>query len=139
MLVCSAMSLISSTMLPISWELSPKRLMRLLVSWMVSRIAFIPSIVRRTASPPLWAMSTECLATSEQRSELPDTSSMEAAMSAMDSLAAEICRDCALLAGAPYVDRFQMGPGERAEHRGGKPQQQQDPDLVTRAGIGSGR
>jgi hypothetical protein len=72
--------------------------MRLLVSWMVSRIAFMPSMVRRTASPPLWAMSTECLATSEQRSEFPETSSIEAAMSAMDSLAEEICRDCALLA-----------------------------------------
>jgi hypothetical protein len=58
-LVCSAMSLMSSTMLPISCELSPSRLMRLLVSWMVSRIAFMPSMVRRTASPPLCAMSTE--------------------------------------------------------------------------------
>ncbi len=72
--------------------------MRLLVSWMVSRIAFMPSMVRRTASPPLCAMSTECRATSEQRSELPETSSIEAAMSAMDSLAEEIWRDCALLA-----------------------------------------
>jgi hypothetical protein len=98
MLVCSAMSLISSTMLPISCELSPSRLMRLLVSWMVSRIAFMPSMVRRTASPPLWAMSTECRATSEQRSEFPDTSSIEAAISTIDSLAAEICRDCAALA-----------------------------------------
>src|SRR5450432_3956303 len=71
------MSLINSTMLPISCELSPSRLMRLLVSWMVSRIAFIPSMVRRTASPPLCAISTECLATSEQRSEFPETSSIE--------------------------------------------------------------
>ena len=61
-------------------------------------MAFMPSMVRRTASPPLWAMSTEWRATSAQRSELPETSSMEAAMSAMDSLAAEICRDWALLA-----------------------------------------
>jgi hypothetical protein len=58
MLVCSAMSLISSTMLPISCELSPSRLIRLLVSWMVSRMAFMPSMVRRTASPPLWATPT---------------------------------------------------------------------------------
>jgi hypothetical protein len=46
--------------------------------------------VRRTASPPLCATSTECRATSEQRSELPETSSIDAAMSAMDSLAADI-------------------------------------------------
>jgi len=59
MLVCSAMSLMSSTMLPISWELSPRRLMRLEVSWMVSRMVFMPSMVRRTASPPLCATSTE--------------------------------------------------------------------------------
>ena len=58
----------------------------------------MPSMVRRTASPPLWAMSTEWRATSAQRSELPETSSMEAAMSAMDSLEVVICRDCALLA-----------------------------------------
>ena len=82
--------------------------MRLLVSWIVSRMAFMPSMVRRTASPPLCAMSTECRATSEQRSELPDTSSIEEAMSAMDSLAVEICRDCAMLAfaiwaAAPWV------------------------------------
>jgi hypothetical protein len=88
MLVCSAISLINSTMLPISCELSPSRLMRLLVSWMVSRIVFMPSIVRRTASPPLCAMSTEWRATSEQRSAFPETSSIEAAMSAIDSLAA---------------------------------------------------
>ena len=80
MLVCSARSLISSTMLPISCELSPRRLMRLEVSWMVSRIAFMPSIVRRTASPPLCAMSTEWRATSAARSALPDTSSMEPAI-----------------------------------------------------------
>jgi hypothetical protein len=77
MLVCSAMSLISSTMLPISCELSPRRLMRLEVSWIVSRMAFMPSMVRRTASPPLCATSTEWRATSAARSALPETSSME--------------------------------------------------------------
>ena len=59
--------------------------MRLLVSWMVSRIAFMPSIVRRTASPPLCATSTEWRATSAARSALPDTSSIEAAI-ALDRL-----------------------------------------------------
>jgi hypothetical protein len=95
MLVCSAMSLISSTMLPISCELSPRRLMRFDVSWMFSRIAFMPSMVRRTASPPLWAMSTEWRATSAERSALPDTSSVEAAIAAIDSEAEPICFDCA--------------------------------------------
>jgi len=84
--------------LPISCELSPSRLIRLLVSWMVSRMAFMPSMVRRTASPPLCAMSTECRATSAQRSELPDTSSIEAAISAVDSVAEAIWRDWAPLA-----------------------------------------
>jgi ribosomal protein L37AE/L43A len=104
MLVCSAMSLISSTMLPISCELSPRRLMRLDVSWMFSRIAFMPSIVRRTASPPLCAISTECRATSDERSALPETSSVEAAMAAIDSEAAPICLDCAEDAFARWVD-----------------------------------
>ncbi len=70
--------------------------MRLEVSWMVSRMAFMPSIVRRTASPPLCAMPTEWRATSEARSALPETSSMEPAIELMDSVAAAICRDCAL-------------------------------------------
>ena len=59
--------------------------MRLEVSWIVSRMAFMPSIVRRTASPPLCATSTEWRATSEERSALPETSSIEAAMAATDS------------------------------------------------------
>ena len=104
MFVCSAMSLMSSTMLPISWELSPRRLMRLEVSWMVSRMVFMPSIVRRTASPPLWATSTEWRATSEARSALPETSSTEAAMLAADSVAEAICLDCAPLALARCCD-----------------------------------
>src|SRR5204863_265781 len=98
MLVCSAMSLMSSTMLPISCELSPRRLMRLEVSWMVSRMVFMPSMVRRTASPPLCATSTEWRATSEARSALPDTSSTVLAMLAADSVAEAICFDCAPLA-----------------------------------------
>ena len=97
MLVCSAMSLISSTMLPISCELSPSRLMRLLVSWMVSRMAFMPSMVRRTASPPLCAMSTECRATSDERSALPDTSSVSSRPSGRSTRwPGAICLDCAL-------------------------------------------
>jgi hypothetical protein len=98
------MSLMSSTMLPISCELSPRRLMRFEVSWMFSRIAFMPSIVRRTASPPLWAMSTEWRATSEERSALPETSAVEAAMALIDSEAAAICFDCAPEALARWLE-----------------------------------
>ena len=89
--VCSAISSISSTMLPISCELSPSRLMRFDVSWIVSRIVFMPAIVRRTASPPLCAISTEWRATSEQRSALPETSSIDVAIRAIDSDAAAAC------------------------------------------------
>ena len=53
----------------------------------------MPSIVRRTASPPLCAMSTECRATSAERSALPDTSSIDAAIAAIDSEAEAICFD----------------------------------------------
>ena len=56
--------------------------MRLLVSWIVSRIAFIPSMVLRTASPPLCAMSTEWRATSALRSEFPAPEFESAAESA---------------------------------------------------------
>src|ERR1044072_4419889 len=45
MLVCSAMSLMSSTMLPISCEDSPSRLRRLLGSWMAPRMVFMPPLV----------------------------------------------------------------------------------------------
>ena len=78
--------------------------MRFEVSWMFSRMAFMPSMVRRTASPPLWAMSTEWRATSAERSALPDTSSVEAAMAAIDSEAEAICFDCAPDALARCVD-----------------------------------
>ena len=78
--------------------------MRLEVSWMFSRMAFMPSMVRRTASPPLWAMSTEWRATSAERSALPETSSVEAAIAAIDSEAAPICFDWAEDALARWVE-----------------------------------
>jgi hypothetical protein len=49
-LVCSVMSEISSVISPISCELSPRRLMRLEVSWIWSRMAFMPPIVFCTAA-----------------------------------------------------------------------------------------
>ena len=50
----------------------------------------MPSIVRRTASPPLCATSTEWRATSDERSALPETSSIDAAIDTIDSVAALI-------------------------------------------------
>src|SRR5690606_36104300 len=64
MFVCSEMSLISSTIEPISWELSPRRLMRLEVSWIWSRMESMPAIVSRTTPAPLVAICTERCATS---------------------------------------------------------------------------
>ena len=72
--------------------------MRFEVSWMFSRIVFMPSIVRRTASPPLCATSTAWRATSAERSALPETSSMDAAIAPTASVAAATWRDCATLA-----------------------------------------
>jgi hypothetical protein len=67
-------------------------------------MAFMPSMVRRTASPPLWATSTEWRATSEARSELPEIASVDAAMLPADSVAPEICLVCALEALARCAD-----------------------------------
>src|SRR5687767_12882943 len=71
---------------------------------MVSRIAFMPSIVRRTASPPLCATSTEWRATSDARSEFPEMASVLLAMLLADSVAPAICLDCALDAFARCAD-----------------------------------
>ena len=64
----------------------------------------MPSIVRRTASPPLCATSTEWRATSEARSELPEMASVLLAMLLADSVAPAICFDCALDAFARCAD-----------------------------------
>jgi len=94
------LSLISSTVLPISCELSPSRLMRLLVSWMVSRIAFMPSIVRRTALAALvrersteWARDVGRRARRCRR-----LLRSRAAIAAIDSVAEAICLVCTPLA-----------------------------------------
>jgi len=85
-----------------SCELSPRRLMRLLVSWMASRIAFMPSMVRRTASRPC----AQCRLNGGHigaNAPVAGTSPMDAAISSIDSLAAEICRDWAPLAFAMFA------------------------------------
>ena len=63
-LVCSVMSVISSVISPISCELSPSRLMRLEVSWIWSRMAFMPPMEFCTAVRPVPAAAKDCRATS---------------------------------------------------------------------------
>ena len=77
MFVCSAMSLISSTIEPISCELSPRRLIRFEVSWIWSRMESMPWIVWRTTSAPFAAICTERCATSADSAEFFDTSSID--------------------------------------------------------------
>src|SRR5690606_7305269 len=85
MFVCSEMSLISSTIEPISCEDSPRRLIRFEVSWIWSRMLSMPWIVWRTTPAPLVAISTERCATSADSAELRDTWSMLAAISVIRS------------------------------------------------------
>jgi hypothetical protein len=62
-LVCSVMSEISSVISPISCDDSPSRLMRLEVSWIWSRIAFMPPMVFCTAVRPVSAACSDWRAT----------------------------------------------------------------------------
>ena len=66
--------------------------MRLEVSWMCSRMVFMPLMVRRTRSPPSWAMPTDFSATSAEAAVFDDTSSMECAICMTVALAFSICR-----------------------------------------------
>ncbi|MCY1179855.1 hypothetical protein D9M73_202740 [compost metagenome] len=50
-------------MSPISWDDSPRRLIRLAVSWICSRMLSMPRMVLCTTSLPLLAMATERSAT----------------------------------------------------------------------------
>ena len=62
-LVCSVMSEISSVISPISCDDSPSRLIRFDVSWIWSRIEFMPPIVFCTARRPCSAASSDWRAT----------------------------------------------------------------------------
>ncbi len=61
---------------------------------MVSRILSMPSMVRRTATPPFLAISTERDAISADSLELLDTSLMETAISLMAVLTEVISCAC---------------------------------------------
>src|SRR5690606_41286562 len=76
---------LSTTIEPISWERSPRRLMRFEVSWIWSRMESIPAIVSRTTPAPLVAICTERWATSADSAELRDTWLIDCAISLMRS------------------------------------------------------
>ncbi|MNE55206.1 hypothetical protein D3C80_1500310 [compost metagenome] len=57
------MSSIRLTISPISWDDSPRRLIRLAVSWICSRMLSMPLMVLCTTSLPLLAIATERSAT----------------------------------------------------------------------------
>ncbi len=88
------MSEISSVISPISCELSPRRLMRLEVSWIWSRIWFMPPIVSLTACRPDSAACSERRATSAVCWACAETSLMRAAICSTDSPVARISRNC---------------------------------------------
>jgi hypothetical protein len=90
MLVCSAMSLISSTIEPISCELAQSLdSLRGLLDLVADRVHAL--IVWRTTSAPLAAICTERCATSADSAEFFDTSSIDTAISLIAAEAEVIC------------------------------------------------
>src|SRR5216117_2462926 len=83
-LVCSVMSEISCTISPISCELSPSRLMCLEVSWICTRMSFMPRIAFCTACAPLPAACSEVSATLAESLALFETSFIDCAICATD-------------------------------------------------------
>src|SRR5512134_3556140 len=110
-LVCSVMSEMSCTISPISWELSPSRLMRLEVSWICSRMSFMPRIAFCTATAPFSAALSEDCATLTDSPARWDTWVIDCAMLTTDwpvpwiSLACRCaaCSSCAEVACASAV------------------------------------
>ena len=79
-LVCSVMSEISCTISPISCELSPRRLIRFEVSWIWSRMSFMPRIAFCTACAPFCAACSEVSATLAESFAFFDTSVIDCAI-----------------------------------------------------------
>ena len=96
--VCSVMSEISSTISPISCEDSPSRLIRLAVSWIWSRMPFMPEIAFCTACWPFSAAASDALATSADWVALLETSLMVFAIPRTWALVLLISCDCLSLA-----------------------------------------
>ena len=102
--VCSVMSEISSVISPISCDDSPSRLMRLEVSWIWSRIEFIPPIVFCTAFRPVSAASSDWRATWAVSCACADTSLIRPAICSTDSPVSRISRSCSVEAASSSVD-----------------------------------
>jgi hypothetical protein len=103
-LVCSVMSEMSSVISPISCELSPRRLMRLEVSWIWSRMAFMPPMVSLTAARPVSAACSDCRATTAVSCACADTSLMRPAICSTDSPVSRISRSCSVEAASSSVE-----------------------------------
>ena len=88
------MSEISSTISPISCDDSPSRLIRLAVSWICSRISFMPAIWLYTARCPRSAASSELRATLADSPALREASLICAAIFSTFSPVFLISRDC---------------------------------------------
>jgi hypothetical protein len=78
------MSEISCTISPISCELSPSRLIRFEVSWICSRMSFMPRIAFCTAWLPFSAAASEVFATAAESPALFDTWCIDTVISATD-------------------------------------------------------
>ena len=103
-LVCSVMSEMSSVISPISCELSPRRLMRLEVSWIWSRIEFMPPMVSFTAVRPVSAARSDCRATLAVCCAWAETSLMRPAICSTDSPVSRISRSCSVDAASSSVE-----------------------------------
>ncbi|MNV46604.1 hypothetical protein D3C71_1384410 [compost metagenome] len=102
--VCSVMSEISSVISPISCDDSPSRLMRLEVSWIWSRMEFIPPMAFCTACRPESAACSDWRATVADSCACVDTSLMRVAMSSTERPVSRISRSCSVDAASSSVE-----------------------------------
>ena len=98
------MSEISSVISPISCEDSPRRLIRLEVSWIWSRIEFMPPIAFCTACRPDEAACSDWRATVADSCACEDTPLMRSAMVSTDWPVSRISRSCSVEAASSSVE-----------------------------------
>ena len=103
-LVCSVMSEISSVISPISCDDSPSRLIRFEVSWIWSRIEFMPPIVFCTACRPDSAACSDWRATVAVSCAWLDTLLIRPAICSTDSPVSRISRSCSDEAASSSVE-----------------------------------
>ena len=105
-LVCSVMLEISSVISPISCDDSPRRLMRLAVSWIWSRMRFMPPMLACTACRPDSAAWADWRATSDEVWACTDTCWMRCAMSSTDWPVSRISRNCSVEVASSSMEVF---------------------------------